>query len=145
MTLTNPDEKVRKPIYVPNNSPVEEWANQQKSIKKGLLSAQVRHILKNSLEVTMDPSSERVENYVDCLMMVQDAKQTIFESPTLPVRAKETVPESIGVATAPTAVRTQDNAAMIRAFNANGTEKSNKGNSIELLHKLAPMDLDEDD
>ncbi len=66
--VINADEtKVRHPIYVPQNSIVEEWSDRLKKQRKGLLSVKVRQILKNSLNVTEDPAAETVREYLDCL------------------------------------------------------------------------------
>ena len=71
--------KLRKPIYVPQNCIVEEWANEQKDARRGLLSTIVRHILKNSLEVVESESDEKIEDTTECMMKIQNLSRKPVE------------------------------------------------------------------
>lgn len=88
------DQKVRKPIYVPKNSIVSEWAEAQKKARKGLLSSKVRYILKNSIDTVESEKDEKIEDYMDLLMQVDKLQQktVVIEKPSTVHYQEVTVP-----------------------------------------------------
>lgn len=81
ITPSEPEKKVRKPIYVPVNSVVDGWAEEQKKARKGLLSSKVRYILKNSLEVVEKTEDEMTENYMELLIKVDKLGKKPLQKP----------------------------------------------------------------
>ena len=67
--------KVRKPIYIPQNSIIWDWAREQKRQKRGMMTVKIRRILKDSLELTADTASEGCADYTDCLLAIERAEK----------------------------------------------------------------------
>ncbi len=140
------EKKIRKPIYVPQNSVVEEWAEEQKKERKGLLTSKVRYILKNSLEVVANVKDESVSDPMELIIAVDrlSKKQTIYED-VQPI--KEDIPDRIEpVQEKPPDIIYQQVGAVDMNFDpepAREPVKKPKNRGVGMLDKMMPINFDE--
>ncbi len=146
-------EKVRKPIYVPNNSVVEEWADCLKEERKGLLSSKVRYILKNSITLVNTEAEEKIEEYIDLLMAVDRLREHSYENTLLNSEVEEPrTEEEVKEETEPIAENTATephskiysrppNIDYSDLEDTEVEEKKTKNKGVGLLDKMMPVDF----